>query len=64
MVGEKFGIEGNISETWETAFSAETGEYIGSMVTYGDGTMKRDGSYLVEAEALGETNGTCFRDQS
>lgn len=45
VVGEKFDTEGNISETWETAFSAETGEYIGSMVIYSDGTMKRDGSY-------------------
>ena len=51
VVGEKFDVDDNISETWETAFSAETGEYPGSIGTYSDGATKRHGSYLIEAKA-------------
>ena len=51
VIGEKFDADGNVSETWKTAFSAETRDCLGSVVTYSDGTAKRHGSYLAEAES-------------
>ena len=51
VIGEKFDTDGTVSETWETAFSAEAGEYIGNIATDSDGTIKRRGSYLTETEA-------------
>ena len=51
VIGEKFDTDGTVSETWETAFSAATGEYIGSIATDSDGTIKPRGSYLAEFKA-------------
>jgi hypothetical protein len=45
VVEERFDSDGNISETWESAFHSDTGEYIGGISTYSNGSIKRDGSY-------------------
>ena len=50
VIGEKFDTDDTVAETWETAFFAETGEYLGSIATYSNGTTKRHGSHLAEAD--------------
>jgi hypothetical protein len=42
--------DGSVFQEFETAFSAETGEYIGSKGTYEDGTVNADGIYKEEKD--------------
>ena len=52
VVGEKFDADGKIFQSWETAFSGETGEYIGSIGKLDDGTVKRDGIYSQDEQPM------------
>ena len=45
LTGRLYDTEGILLQDFETAFSEETGEYIGSKVAFDDGTENKDGIY-------------------
>ncbi len=45
MVGTLYGADGKIYQEFESAFSSETGEYIGGWSKHDDGTTRSDGIY-------------------
>ncbi len=47
LKGKLYESEGSVFQEFETAFSSETGEYVGSKGTHADGTVNVDGVYDV-----------------
>jgi|GEM_PF-3950001 len=45
MVGTLYDSTGKITQQFESAFSPETGIYVGGRATYDDGTTQCDGTY-------------------
>ncbi len=43
--GKLYEADGSVYQEFETAFSQETGKYIGSKATHADGTVNADGIY-------------------
>ncbi len=43
--GKLYGPEGKLFQDFESAFSKQTGEYIGDKTVYDDGTTNTDGIY-------------------
>lgn len=46
--GKLYEGDGSMFQEFETAFSADTGEYIGSKATHADGTVNAEGIYEKE----------------
>ena len=45
MVGTLYDSAGKITQEFESAFSPETGIYVGGRATHDDGTTRSDGTY-------------------
>jgi hypothetical protein len=45
MQGKIYNYDGNVEQEFETTFSEELGEYLGSEVRLDDGTINKDGIY-------------------
>ena len=43
LIGEIYDGDGNVSQSFETRFSAETGLHIGGKTVWSDGTVTNDG---------------------